>query len=108
MGPVTPVDLPLIDQSEVGFVYKSGWLQRMAGYLAPQLRACDTSRLVVDDWDELVKRVSSAIADRKEKVSAGAGGHILRGSRRRYSWPARCLALAGPSTQVHLREKHAT
>ena len=68
MGPVAPVDLPLIDQSEVGFVYKSGWLQRMAGYLAPQLRACDTSQMVVDDRDELVKGVSFPIADREEKV----------------------------------------
>ena len=62
------MDLPLIDQSEVGFVYEGGWLQRMAGRLAPQLRACDTSQMVVDDRDELVKRVSSAIADREEQV----------------------------------------
>lgn len=68
VGPVAPVDLPLLDQSEVGFVYEGGWLQRMAGYLAPQLRACDTSQMVVDDRDELVKRVSFAIADREEKV----------------------------------------
>ena len=68
MGPVAPVDMPLIDQSEVGFVDEGGWLQRMAGYLAPQLRACDTSQMVVDNRDELVKRVSFAIADREEKV----------------------------------------
>jgi hypothetical protein len=68
VGPVAPVDLPLIDQSEVGFVYESGWLQRMAGYLASQRRACDPSQMVVDDRDELVKGVSFAIADREEKV----------------------------------------
>jgi hypothetical protein len=68
VGPVAPADLPLIDQSEVGFVYEGGWLQRMAGHLAPQLRACDASQMVVDDRDELVKGVSFAIADREEKV----------------------------------------
>ena len=35
VGPVAPVELPLIDQSEVGFVYEGGRLQRVAGYLAP-------------------------------------------------------------------------
>jgi hypothetical protein len=40
----------------------------MAGYLAPQLRACDTSQMVVDDRDELVKGVSSAIGYREEKI----------------------------------------
>ena len=68
VGPVAPVDLPLIDQSEVGFVNERGWLQRMAGFLAPQLRACDTAQVVVDNRDELVKGISFAIADREEKV----------------------------------------
>jgi hypothetical protein len=68
VGPVAPVDLPLIDQSEVGFVYESGWVQRMTGRLAPQLCACDTSQMVVDDRDELVKGVSSAIGYREEKI----------------------------------------
>jgi hypothetical protein len=66
--PVAPVDLPLIDQSKVGFVYEGSWLQRMAGHLAPQLRACDTSQMVVDDWDEPVNGISSPIADREEQV----------------------------------------
>jgi hypothetical protein len=68
VGPVAPVELPLIDQSEVGFVYEGGWLQRMPGYLAPQLRACDTSQMVVDDRDEPVNRISPPIAYREEQV----------------------------------------
>lgn len=33
------------DQSEVGLVHEGSRLQRMAGRLAPQLRACDTSQM---------------------------------------------------------------
>jgi hypothetical protein len=68
VGAVAPEDLPLIDQSQVGFVDEGGWLQRMAGYLAAKLRPCDASQMVVDDRDELVKGVSFAVADRDEKV----------------------------------------
>jgi hypothetical protein len=84
-------------------MYQGGWLQRMAGYLAPQLRACDTSQMDVDDRDELVKGVSFAIADRDEKirdfgrvrfairhpgiVRIGHGRGRLKGKRTRRDWP---------------------
>jgi hypothetical protein len=115
----------------------------MIGYLAPQLRACDTSQMVVDDRNELVKGVSFAIAHREEKVrdfwrvrfairhpgsarighgrgaaqgepdktnaaSSRAGNHIIRANRRILMSGAPCSALAGGSTQLHLREKHTT
>ena len=67
------MDLPLIDQSEVGLVYEGGWLQRMVGRLAPQLRACDTSQMVVDDGDKLVKGLSSATAHREEQLRDSGG-----------------------------------
>jgi hypothetical protein len=60
--PVAPVGLPLVDQSKVGFVYEGGWLERMPGALAPQLGACDSSKMVVDDRDQLIKGVSFAVA----------------------------------------------
>jgi hypothetical protein len=68
VGPVAPVELPLIDQSQVGFVHQGGWLQRLAGYLMPQLCASDTSQMVVDNRDEPVQGVSFAIADGEQKV----------------------------------------
>ena len=68
MRPIAPFDMPLIDQADVGFVDKGGWLQRMARRLATQLRGCDATEVVVDNRDQLVKRVSSAIADREEQL----------------------------------------
>jgi hypothetical protein len=78
--------MPLIDQADVDFVHEGGWLQRMARRLAPQLRACDASEMVVDNRDQLVKRVSSAIADREEQLRdpgriRGTMAHIPVGVR---------------------------
>jgi eukaryotic-like serine/threonine-protein kinase len=64
---VAPPELPLIDEADVSLVDERGWLQRMFGAFATQLRACDTSEMVVDRRYELTKGVLFSVADRDQQ-----------------------------------------
>jgi hypothetical protein len=44
--PVVPLDVTLVDQSDVGFVHEGSWVQRMAGRFAPHLCSCDSAQVV--------------------------------------------------------------
>ena len=66
-------------------MHERGWLQRMARRLAPQLRTCDASEVVVDNSDQLVKGLSSAIADREEQLR---DPYRVRGTLAHIVWAA--------------------
>jgi hypothetical protein len=81
MGSVAPLEMPLIDEADVGLVHESGWLQRMAGGFAPHLSGGHAPEIIVDEWDELVERVLPAIAYRKEQLRNPADVRRVIGHR---------------------------
>ena len=64
----------------------------MAGALAPQLRACDAPKVLVDDRNKVVKGVSSALTDGEKQLrDSGRVRHAIghpRGLRIGHGWGA--------------------
>ena len=54
--PILPVDLPLINQSQIHLVNERRRLQAVAGSLAPQLARGDPAELRVDERQQLIER----------------------------------------------------
>ena len=52
----------LIDESQVGFIYESGWLQRVIPPLPPQVCRGSSVEFVVHHRHELVSRTDIAVA----------------------------------------------
>ena len=55
VSPVPPIDLPLIDESQVGFVDERRRLQRVPGPLATQLAPGDAAQLGIYERQQLVE-----------------------------------------------------
>jgi hypothetical protein len=52
---IPPIDLPLIDESQVGFVDERRRLKRVPGPLATQLSPGDAAQLGIYEWQQLVE-----------------------------------------------------
>jgi hypothetical protein len=59
---VTPLDVPLVDEAHVGFVDESRWLERLSGDFTSHLSRGYAPKVVVDDRDQLIERLTSTLA----------------------------------------------
>ena len=73
---VSPVHVPLIDHSDVGFVHESGRLQRVAGPFAPEVVSGKMPELVINKRQHPVAGDDVAGTGRDEE---GGGPAVLAG-----------------------------
>jgi hypothetical protein len=67
LGTVTPLHAPLIDQSQVGFVYQRRRLQRVLVPLVPHRAGCLPVQLLVDGRDQAIGCGPLAAAPREQE-----------------------------------------
>jgi hypothetical protein len=75
---VGPVDLPLVDQPQVGFVHQRGGLQGVPGPLLTQVAARQSPQFVVDDRKQLVERSLIAAAPLDQQLRHAGRWTLLR------------------------------
>jgi hypothetical protein len=63
-----PPGLSLIDESDVGLVHEGRWLQRMTCRFTTHVRSRQASEVVVEERNELVERLSPAVARGDEQL----------------------------------------
>src|SRR5262249_41654234 len=64
-----PMDAPLIDEPEIGFVDKGRGLQRVACALPAHIVPGEPAELVVDEWHQLVERRFVSITPVNQQLS---------------------------------------
>ena len=90
MGPVAPLDLPLIDKAQIRFVDEGRGLQDMASPFAAHETGRQAVQVFVDDRHEPVERITTTVAPRNKPLRDGVrveigGGH---GCPCSVPWPA--------------------
>ena len=85
MGPVTPLDLPLIDKAQIRFVDEGRGLQDMPSPFAAHETGREAVQVFVDDRHEPVERITTTVAPRNKPLRDGVRVEI--GGCHGCSWP---------------------